>query len=193
MFTTRDNSTSRQSSLKAFRRCCSDIIVKMHQFDGQGQRSTPMASPRTIRQILSRIVARSRLSTNTKRGLFEEHKLPLDSGSTRRVFCESETIAAIQTAFAHFASEPQFRVGVYRIDLYFPCRRIAVECDEFGHQPYDPQQESKRSLFITNALHCRFFRFNPQSSGFSLPAIISELMQMMYNLNRSGMYVQKSL
>jgi len=181
----RKRNNTRQSSLKTFRRCCSDIPVEMHQFDGQGQRSTPVASPETMCQILSRIVARSRLSSKAKRKLFEEHNLPTDSANTQRIFCESETILAIQTAFAHFASEPQFQVGAYRVDLYFPCRRIAVECDEFGHPSYPSQQEYERSLFIKQALQCRFFRFNPQGIGFSLLTTISELMQMMYGVNCS--------
>ena len=27
----------------------------------------------------------------------------------------------------------QFKIGNYRIDLYFPEHKIAVECDEFDH------------------------------------------------------------
>ncbi len=166
VFTNTSTKVTRQSCLKTFRRCCSDVAVEMYQFDGQGQRSTPVASPKTIRQILSRIVARSRLSSKGKRKLFDEHKLPLDSSNTQRVFCESETISAMQTAFAHCVSETQFKVGVYRVDLYFACQRIAVECDKFGYRSYNSEQERKRSLFIAHALQCRFFRFDPQSSGF---------------------------
>ena len=130
---------SRQSSLVAFRRCCSDMhvssfkeelykqkILSVPSFEGQGQRATPVASPRTLKQIAARVVARSRMSANKKRQLFAEHVLPVDAGSSCRVLVECKIIAVIHKSFQHFPSHTQFRIETYRVDLYFPLQLVAV-------------------------------------------------------------------
>lgn len=43
------SNVSRQTSLVAFRRCCCDMQVSSFKFEGQGQRATPVASPKTLK------------------------------------------------------------------------------------------------------------------------------------------------
>ena len=37
----------------------------------------------------------------------------------------------------------QYHVDGYRIDLYFPEYKLAIECDEFGHRDRDLEYEIK--------------------------------------------------
>jgi very-short-patch-repair endonuclease len=93
---------------------------------------------------------------------------------------EQEFIGAIRKAFSHIPMEPQFRIGDYRIDLYFPSLKIAVECDEHGHSDRDVSKEIARQEYIENQLNCRFLRFNPDAKNFCIYDVINELMRMVY-------------
>ena len=94
---------------------------------------------------------------------------------------EQEFIGAIRKAFSHIPMEPQFRIGDYRIDLYFPSLKIAVECDERGHSDRDGSKEVARQAYIENQLGCRFLRFNPDAKDFCIYGTINELMRMVYD------------
>ena len=63
--------------------------------------------------------------------------------------------------------------GVY-IDLYIPESKLAIECDEFGHQSYNVVDEERRQSFIENKLSCTFIRFNPCEVGLDLAHVIGE-------------------
>lgn len=93
---------------------------------------------------------------------------------------EQATIQDITTAFSHVNSEFQYVVGNYRIDLYFPDARIAVECDEFDHRNRDPVQEAKRQNYLTARLKCKFVRYNPDDPSFSILEVINRIMCIMY-------------
>ena len=93
---------------------------------------------------------------------------------------EQEFIGAICKAFSHLSMEPQFRIGDYRIDLYFPSLKIAVECDEHGHFDRDKSKEIARQEYIESQLNCRFLRFNPDAKKFCIYDIINELMRIVY-------------
>ena len=67
---------------------------------------------------------------------------------------------------------------VYRIDLYIPELRLAIECDEFGHRSYNTQAETRRQRFLETELKCTFLRFNPNGEGFDLSDVISEILRM---------------
>src|SRR5579864_9192674 len=94
---------------------------------------------------------------------------------------EQEFIGAICKAFSHLSMEPQFRIGNYRIDLYFTSLKIAVECDERGHSDRDGSKEVARQAYIENQLGCRFLRFNPDAKDFCIYGTINELMRMVYD------------
>jgi very-short-patch-repair endonuclease len=92
---------------------------------------------------------------------------------------EQEFIGAIKITFQHKAHETQFRIGTYRIDLYFTDAKIAVECDELGHRDRDPVYEMEREEYIKHHLGCRFLRFNPDHKEFNIFMTINKLMKMM--------------
>jgi len=95
-------------------------------------------------------------------------------------FKEQVALRVIQTAFKHVPQTREFSVGRFRIDLYFPTIRLAVECDERDHKHYDPKREENRENFIRNRIDCEFLRFNPDDKGFNVGNVINEIMQLIY-------------
>src|SRR6266567_6764714 len=83
-------------------------------------------------------------------------RIPLEIATTK----EQKTIGEITRAFKHMRMERQYRVGPFRIDLYFPEHQIAIECDEEGHRRYTQEEERMRQVYIEHQLNCRFVRFN---------------------------------
>ena len=92
---------------------------------------------------------------------------------------EQDTIGKIIEVFNDENYETQFRIGSYRIDLYFPDQKIAVECDEFGHIGRDQSREKARQMYIENRLGCEFVRYNPDAKDFSIFKVIKKLMRRM--------------
>ena len=90
--------------------------------------------------------------------------------------CEQNYIGIIASALQKFNPVYQFFVNGYRIDLYFPSYRIAVECDEHGHFDRDNKAELSRQDAITKALGCTFIRFNPHQNGFNVGNIIHKIL-----------------
>lgn len=70
-------------------------------------------------------------------------------------------------------------IGCYRIDLYFPKYKIAVECDEHGHVDRDTAKEHKRQEFITEQLGCRWIRFDSHVQGFCILRIANRIMRLL--------------
>ena len=62
----------------------------------------------------------------------------------------------------------QYSVDNYRVDLYFPEYRLAIECDEFGHEDRDIGYEVTRQKYIENKLDCIFIRYNPDAKDFKI-------------------------
>ena len=69
----------------------------------------------------------------------------------------------------------QHTVGRYRIDLYLPDYKIAIEIDEHGHRDRDPHDERCREEFIKRELGCAFFRVNPDSPDFNIFRMCAQL------------------
>ena len=92
---------------------------------------------------------------------------------------EQDTVGKIIQVFSDENYETQFRIGSYRIDLYFPDQKIAVECDEFGHADRDQSREKARQMYIENRLGCEFVRYNPDAKDFSIFKVIRKLVRLM--------------
>lgn len=71
--------------------------------------------------------------------------------------------------------------GKYRIDLYFPKYKLAIECDEFGHSDRPEGYDETRQEYIKNELNCRFIRYNPDSDNFSIFNVINNIINYIYN------------
>ena len=113
----------------------------------------------------------------TKRRLI--HKLGISMELPARIYIEQEIVPQLQTAFGHYPSVQQFSVGSYRIDLYFPAQKVAVECDEHSHAGYDQTAEAARQQFVQDQLGCSFVRFDPHDKCFCLMKLINQIMLVM--------------
>jgi len=95
---------------------------------------------------------------------------------------EENSLRIVQAAFKHLEPIPQFFVAGYRIDLYFPAQRVAVECDENGHTDRDIPYELQRQQTIELALGCKFVRFNPDEPHFNIGDVIDQIMRTFITL-----------
>jgi very-short-patch-repair endonuclease len=88
---------------------------------------------------------------------------------------ENQTIGFIENAFKGVIDcKRQFTIGKYRIDLYFPDYRLAVECDENNHIDRDPILEKIREDYIISRGN-KLIRFNPNAKQFDLSDVIREI------------------
>ena len=69
----------------------------------------------------------------------------------------------------------QFSVGKYRIDLYFPGYKLAIECDEFDHRDRDIEYKIERQKHIKKLLNCTFVRFNPDAKDFYILDAVNKI------------------
>jgi very-short-patch-repair endonuclease len=64
----------------------------------------------------------------------------------------------------------------YRIDLYFPKYRIAVECDEEHHFTINNNYNDRmREAYIIQELDCKFIRYNPYDKDFNIFYVINQI------------------
>lgn len=68
----------------------------------------------------------------------------------------------------------QKNFGKYRVDLYFPKYKLAIECDEFDHIVRSKIYEKKRQTYIKN-MDITFIRFNPDDKDFDIFETISKI------------------
>jgi very-short-patch-repair endonuclease len=95
---------------------------------------------------------------------------------------EQEYIGTIIDTFHDIKCYKQFTVGTYRVDLYFPEHRLAIECDEHNHADRDKEYELKRQTYIENELKkCSFYRFNPDDTKFNMYRIIRKITSFIEN------------
>ena len=71
-----------------------------------------------------------------------------------------------------FISQKHFKT--YRVDLYFPIFRLAIECDEHGHKDRDKKYEEQREKHIKK-LGITFIRFNPDDSEFNILDVVAKI------------------
>ena len=92
---------------------------------------------------------------------------------------EQESILNIMTAFEGNKRHIQYNVDQYRIDLYFPEHKLAIECDEFDHQDRDIEFEVKRQKYVEDKIGCTFIRYNPDAKEFNLFKVINRILNVM--------------
>ena len=88
---------------------------------------------------------------------------------------EQDTLKKIMQAFNGEEMIHQFSVGKYRIDLFFPRYKLAIECDEFDHRDRDISYEAGRQKHIKRLLGCSFVRFNPDAKDFCILEVVNEI------------------
>lgn len=155
-----------------------DLVQKCPtvRLDGKG-RLTPVADDCTIREIIERVVASSRLSSAKKHSIMQCWQIT--PSVPVRTYIEEEILPNVAIALRHLSPQRRFPIGDYVIDMYLPTCRLAVECDENNHAAYDQQLEIVRQTFIETQLHCRFLRFDPYSPDFCVFKLISDILHLL--------------
>ena len=105
-------------------------------------------------------------------------KLGLNIQVVYAVSKQQQTLNSIKAAFKNLLCISEYKVESYRIDLYFPELKLAVECDEHGHVDRDKHYEKEREECIKNKLKCVFVRYNPDSSSFDIGDVIHKIMNI---------------
>ena len=90
---------------------------------------------------------------------------------------EPGTIFTIQKVFEGISMKRQFSVGSYRINLYFPEHKLAIECDEYDHKDRDIDYEIRRQKFIEGQLNSKFIRYNPNAEDFMIESVLNKIFQ----------------
>lgn len=72
----------------------------------------------------------------------------------------------------------QFPCGTYRIDMYMPYYKIAIECDENNHDDRDKNYEQNREKYIMAELNCLFVRFNPDEENFDIQKVCNNILKI---------------
>ncbi len=96
-----------------------------------------------------------------------------------RLYKEQETIGRLIQTFQHFTYKTQYQVGIYKIDLYFIDKKIAIECDEVGHKDRDQFYEANREKFIKDMLKCKIVRYNPDELNFNIFNVINQIIRQL--------------
>ena len=101
------------------------------------------------------------------------------SVETRYVRKETEIVGFVQDVLTQMMVPFEFQKNVnnFRIDLYLPDQKLAIEIDEHNHADRDPSYEKEREMYIKAQLGCKFLRINPDSEGFKLSTCIGRTMK----------------
>lgn len=94
---------------------------------------------------------------------------------------ESNTIGFLQYILKDIViTYREFKCNIYRIDLYIPIIKLAIECDEFKHNTYDKINEINRENIIKKELSCEFYRFNPCDKNFIFEDFINNILKEIF-------------
>lgn len=89
---------------------------------------------------------------------------------------ETSSINCICKTFAGEDMIKQYRVNNYKIDLYFPNKRLAIECDEEFHRKTSCIAEDViREESIKSQLNCTFIRYQPYAKDFDMFALLNKI------------------
>jgi very-short-patch-repair endonuclease len=158
--------------LKNSRASMSGLDSKEYKFftikTSGGKQSTKCLNEKSVKELL--IKSRKQEAINFGRKLGINITTPLFPND------EQQVLNIISSSFKHLEQKHQFQIGPYRIDLYFPEIKIAVEVDELNHDDYNAAAEVKREMFIINQLNCKIIRFNPDAVDFNVGDIINEIL-----------------
>ena len=95
---------------------------------------------------------------------------------------ETELVQFFQELLTQLCVSFEFQkhVAGFRIDLYLPEQKLAIEIDEYGHTGYDAAAECWRTEQVKKILGCTFLRFNPDHPNFRLASCVALLVAALY-------------
>jgi very-short-patch-repair endonuclease len=144
----------------------------MYKFAGRRQRDTPIASAAQCMDIIRLSFAGSRIPLDERREILQDPEyIPVQT------YSEVEIHSNVAKALRHTCVVMQHSVGPYRVDMYLPEYRIAVECDEYGHPAYNQEDDATRQAYITEALQCTWIRYDPYDADFDIFKLIGDIVE----------------
>ncbi len=100
---------------------------------------------------------------------------------------ETETLDFIHESLQSIVKvERQYQVLTYRIDMYIPDAKLAIECDEQGHKGRDVAYEKQRQQDIETALGCTFLRYNPDDATFRLATLLNAVLTKIWTWEKQS-------
>ena len=163
-----------------------------HQFNGAGERPTPVIELKEVKNFMKLLLVNTRLSFNDIQKWLEIIGCEMgDILQYRQSTVECDTLEVIQQSFSMFECIKQHKVLQCYIDMYVPELNLCIECDENGHQHYDQQKEGERQASITATLSTpdnpvKWVRFNPHEQDFSIGNVISEITRYIHSMPRQS-------
>jgi hypothetical protein len=119
------------------------------------------------------------LSSSRKTELIDfSEKVGIDVKNKFYSCVEADTIKCLLKSFSGEEMIEQYIVCLndYRIDLYFPEYKIAVECDESHHKTLSNKlKDLKRQSDLKELLNCSFIRYDPFCENFNIFSLINEI------------------
>uniref|UniRef100_A0A6C0BUT2 DUF559 domain-containing protein n=1 Tax=viral metagenome TaxID=1070528 RepID=A0A6C0BUT2_9ZZZZ len=113
------------------------------------------------------------LSKSRKEKIIEFAKLfNLDLISKNYLCAELDTITCIMKTFSKEVMITQYKVGKYKVDLYFVDYKLVIECDE-NHSNID--YDTERQLEIESILGCKFIRYKPHDKNFNIFHLLNDI------------------
>lgn len=123
---------------------------------------------------------KSNLDKHEIKDIIDTFQLPesviTSSAQEEQPHTEKEIMKSLMKALPWECSS-QFSLGNYRLDLYIPQFKIAVECDEFGHAQYNRLDEERRERFISDQLNCKWVRFDPYVKDFCIFDVLRSILK----------------
>ena len=136
------------------------------------------------------------LSSSRKTELIDfSEKVGIDVKNKFYSCVEADTIKCLLKSFSGEEMIEQYIVGDYdyRIDLYFPEYKIAVECDESHHKTITNNlKDLKRQSAIKDVLNCSFIRYDPFCENFNVFTLINDIFLKIMDY-KSYLHTQKKI
>ena len=160
------------------------IKYTMFQYKGHGQRPTPVVTVDDLKMFIKIILDNCPNVPTPDRKCWVEFvgMTHIHNVMTR---AESDHMNSIKLALGAIQCIPQYYANPYRIDLYIPDYKIAIECDEHMHKHYKVEKEEARTQHITDQLGCTWIRFDPYCVNFRIESVIALIYEKIMGTNKT--------
>jgi hypothetical protein len=133
-----------------------------------GPQSTTFLTVKGIKKIISssRKPSAINLAKLLNINIFDVFYIPLETS----LICFLKEVYSAEELVHQY----KYNIEPYRIDLYFPKYRLAVECDEYFHDN-KKEEDIKRENYIKEKLDCKFLRFKQDKKNKYLPILLNDI------------------
>jgi very-short-patch-repair endonuclease len=167
--------TARSTWKNLFNKHQKEIIMFRLRYARFGKKKKTLVFPNEYTSDLVKLLLPgARLPVAKKQKILKD--FGLNHETILRSFVEEDIHEKLRKALAQYKSTPQFPVLNYRIDLYFPDQKLAVECDEHDHKKYNNKNEEKRTKDITAELGNSWIRYDPYDKDFDIFCLIHTIL-----------------